>query len=247
MIINKPRERIHHEAIEVVHFPSAPLLDLLLTMTLPMTHAAAVTVGQIDTFEDGTTQNWTVALGPFGVIHPAPPVNIPMGGPAGADDNYLLLTALGGGGAGSRLSVINLAQQWQGDYLTAGVHAITMDVKNFGTADLALRLLVADPTVGPPQNEAFSSAAIVVPAGSGWTRAIFPFTPGDLTASLGTVNAALTTATELRIFHSAAAGFPGEPIVAQLGVDNITAVPVPASLLLLGSCGLTLVALRRKF
>lgn len=33
---------------------------LLLTSLLPVTPAAAVTLGQTDDFEDGTTQNWLV-------------------------------------------------------------------------------------------------------------------------------------------------------------------------------------------
>jgi hypothetical protein len=212
-------------------------------LLLPVTPVGAVSLGQIDTFEDGTTQNWLVGL--LGAPHPAPPVNVPSGGPAGVDDNYLRLTALGGVGAGNRLTAINV-NQWTGNYLAAGILAIVMDVNNLGTSDLALRLLVADPTVGPPTNLAFSSDAIVVPGGSGWTTVTFPFTPADLTAGLGSVGDALTNATELRIFHSTAATFPGEAVVAQLGVDNITAVPLPGTFLLLGSGLLALAAGRKK-
>jgi hypothetical protein len=203
---------------------------ILLTGLLQVTPAAAVIIGQIDNFEDGTTQNWLVAL--LGASHPAPPVNIATGGPGGVDDNYLLLTALGGSGVGSRLAVINTAQ-WTGDYLAAGVHGILMDVNNLGNADLSLRLLVADPQGGPPTNLAFSTNAVDVPAQSGWIRVHFRLDPGDLTASLGSVTAALANTTEFRIFHSLSATFPGEAVVAQLGLDNITAVsifptPVPA-------------------
>jgi hypothetical protein len=51
----------------------------------------AVTVGQVDTFEDGTTQGWVAGV--LGAVHPVPPANA-LGGPAGANDNYLLLTSL---------------------------------------------------------------------------------------------------------------------------------------------------------
>ena len=59
-----------------------------------------------DTFEDGSTQGWVANLLGMG-SHPAPPANVADGGPLGAGDNYLQITALGGGGAGSRLSAIN--------------------------------------------------------------------------------------------------------------------------------------------
>jgi hypothetical protein len=68
----------------------------------------------------------------------------------------------------------------------------------------------------------------------------FPIRAADLTAEMGSVVNALSTATWIRIFHNPAPGF-GEagigppPIVATLGVDNITAVaavPEPATALL---------------
>ena len=206
--------------------------------------AFAVTYGQIDTFEDGSTQDWTVALGGFGP-HPAPPQNISTGGPAGADDNFLLLTAIGGNGPGSRLTVINPAQ-WGGNYLAAGVTAISMDVKNLGFSDLALRLLFEDPVGGPPTNVAVSTNSILVPAGSDWITVAFPITALDLTALEGDVTAALTNATETRLFHNLAAGFPGSAVVSQLGVDNIAAVPAPPAALLLTTGLAGLWFLRRK-
>src|SRR5687768_4371857 len=102
--------------------------------------AGAVTVGQIDTFQDGTTENWFAGGGPFGAVPPVPPTNIPTGGPGGSTDRYLHIAATGGSGAGSRLTAIN-GTQWTGNYLTAGVNAISIDVNNLGTTDLSLRLL----------------------------------------------------------------------------------------------------------
>lgn len=44
----------------------------------------AIVVGQIDDFQDGSTQGW----GGYAV-----PTNVPTGGPSGAGDKYLKLTS----------------------------------------------------------------------------------------------------------------------------------------------------------
>jgi hypothetical protein len=205
---------------------------------------SAVTIGQVDNFEDGTTQNWVVGL--LGQPHAAPPSNAPTGGPAGVDDNFLQLTSLGASaaGSGSRLAGINFMGQWAGNYVAAGVSEIAMDVRNLGATDLFLRLAFSDPTAGPPANVAFSTTPVVLPAGGDWTHVVFPL--ADLTSGIGSVPAALGNTTELRIYHSTSPNFPNpvtpiDPVMAVLGVDNIeargTVLTVPdggATLLFLG-------------
>lgn len=223
----------------------------LLGLSAPA--ASAVTLGQIDTFEDGTTQGWAVNLAGFGV-HPAPPANVSTGGPDGAGDNFLLLTSFGGSGPGSRMTVGNLAQ-WSGDYLAAGVGAISMSVNNLGSTDLFLRLLFEDPMGAPPTNVAFSIDAVFVAAGGGWQNIVFPVAPTDLTAQMGSVEAALSGTTLLRLYHSTASAGPNpilpiEAVTAQLGVDNIqaqAAIPEPGTWAMMiigfGAVGL---AMRRR-
>ena len=205
----------------------------LLTLAVAPTYG--VTIGQIDDFEDGTTMGWDI--GPDGpdVVRP---INIPSGGPAGVGDAYLSLTALGGNGPGSKLSVINTAQ-WTGDYIGSGVGQISMALNNLGSTDLFIRLLLVGP-FGPmgPESIAFTDA-VHVPTGSGWQNASFDISPAALTAGFGTASGALSAVTELRLFHNPDPFFTGPggnaipSVQANLGVDNIQAVPEPSSILLL--------------
>src|SRR5215217_6443564 len=92
-----------------------------LAFALPL---SAVTIGQVDTFADGTTMGWFVPG-----MSPNPPINEPTGGPAGVGDGFLQLRSSGLEGSGGRLAVLNPIQ-WAGDYTAAGVTAIQIDVNN---------------------------------------------------------------------------------------------------------------------
>lgn len=214
------------------------LLMLIGALSMLLLHSSlvsALVIGQADTFEDGTTQNWRVGL--LGAAHPAPPTNVPDGGPLGGGDNYLTLTSVGGLGAGNRLTAVNIATQWAGDYTTTGVSMISMDLKNFGPTELNIRLYLENPTVGPPTDQAITSAR-VLPVGGDWTHVQFAIDAASLVELAGDVSTLLANVTALRIFHGPADAFPGPAAVAVLGVDNITAgfvrtVPEPSALSLL--------------
>jgi hypothetical protein len=225
-------------------FARSAFFALLLVSCIPSS-LFALPIG-IDTFSDGTTQGWFV---PAAGLHPAPPANVPSGGPGGAGDAYMLLTSFGGLGTGSRLSVLN-ESQWTGDCFSAGLTTIQMDVNNFGDTDLYLRLLIVNfpDNPGPPTDAAWMLVPVIVAAHSGWQTVQFSL--ASLFAPLGTVAGALSDVDELRLFHSVAPVFGGpgmgaEPIVARLGVDNLQAVPEPATLLLVGA-GITALARSRR-
>jgi len=211
---------------------TALLTGLILVAGLP---AAAVVDGQIDTFESATTESWSV-----GAPHPAPPQNVATGGPDGAGDHFLLLTSLGGFGAGSRLASFNQAQ-WSGDYLTAGVGALLVDVNNLGNTDLLLRLMVTDGSGQFATHAAVSTDAVFVPSGSGWITVAFRIRPSDLTAQVGTAADALSDTAQLWIFHNDTASFPPDAVTVTLGIDNIEALPEPSAQAALGT-GLALLA-----
>jgi hypothetical protein len=225
-----------------MRFASLCFLALVTVTLLLPTSVQAVTITQVDDFESGTTLGWGVGPG----ANPTPPINVSSGGPAGADDNYLLVRASGGSGPGSKLAAFNTAQ-WAGDYLAAGIGTIGMNVRNFGPEDISLRLAFVEVTGGPPTNLAITSTAAFLPAGSGWQFVTFDVSPDALTALVGSSTGALSNATELRLFHNPSADYPAPPvgppaINAQLGVDNIRAVPEPAatSLMLAALSGIVL-------
>jgi hypothetical protein len=139
------------------------------------------------------------------------------------------LTSNGAFGPGGKLVGINV-NQWSGDYSSAGITGITMDVKNFGEDDLNLRLLFESVSGGTPTDVATTTDGIFLAANGGWTTIHFDIAPGDLTALAGSVDTALSNASALRIYNSTGPTFPGPGTVSSLGVDNIRAVPEPASM-----------------
>lgn len=215
--------------------------------------ARSLALGQVDTFQGGTTLNWQINLLGLGGSA-VPPAVVASGGPAGAADAFLQLTSLGGSGntPGGRLTALN-ATQWAGNYGALGITAIEMDLQNLGSSDLAIRLLFENAAGGPPTAVAITDA-ILLPAGSGWTHAVFAIDASSLTALLGSVADVLASTTILRIFHGPSEAFPGPPLVSQLGVDNIlaavrspgNAVPEPPTLALLAFALLALRRARRR-
>jgi hypothetical protein len=200
---------------DAFHRPAGRHAFLWAALCLAGLPAQAITLGAADTFQSGTTQGWS-----SGGNNPTPPVAVIGGGPAGAADNFLQLAANGSGNAGGKL-VAFAGPQWTGNYTAAGVTGIAMDLLNAGATDLSLRLYL-----DASGNGVMSSAPVTLAAQSGWTHVLFSLTPATLT---GSAQGVLSSVTQLRLFHSTTATYPGSPIVTVLGVDNITAVPEPAS------------------
>ena len=194
------------------------------------TATASVVKGQIDDFESGTTLNWANGGAPQ-------PLNITTGGPAGANDNFLKVTADGSGSVG-KLTVFNRSQ-WLGNYLGQGINEIDMDLENLGSTPLTIRLAFKSTTSnGAPS---YLSAGFALPADAIWHHAAFQITPGSMIAVSGPTafSTFFTSEAEMRIINEAgAANSNGDVVVSQLGIDNITALPEPSSLILAASGGL---------
>jgi len=110
------------------------LVGCLTTGIMMPGTAGAVDVGTLDDFESGGTMGWRK-----GASSTNPPTNINTGGPQGAGDNYLQTVSTGGVGADSKQVIFNTAQ-WTGDYVTAGVSEIAMDLRNSGGSTLHMRI-----------------------------------------------------------------------------------------------------------
>jgi hypothetical protein len=193
-----------------------------------MASAAVATpaANQVNTFQGGATAGWTNGGGA------ADPSVLSTGGPAGAADAFLRVNATGGGGPGSHLVVFNQATQWTGNFSTAGVNAISMDLKNFSTSPLSMRISLRE----TGSTWYVSNPAASLPADNAWHTVTFPLTTAAMTATNGATPLAtgLTRINEFRILDNPSPDYRGAVISASFGVDNVRAMPEPAGALLLG-------------
>src|SRR5688572_10674144 len=147
-------------------------LTMLCTACLAAA-GSAISLGQVDTFEDETSMGWG---------HPQThqPENISTGGPRGVDDNYLRFA---GGLVGwpQHLAMFNQAQ-WIGNWVTAGVTVVEAHVKNEGPGTVHLRAVWH----GQQLSRWTSTVAVVLPPDNTWYKVAFPCREADLTRVLGT-------------------------------------------------------------
>jgi hypothetical protein len=189
----------------------------LWTLTVPA--YAAITFGQLDNFQDGTTQGWDE-----GAASPNPPANVADGGPRGAGDAYLQNVSGGVGGAGGKMVMFS-GSQWAGNYNAAGVTQIDASVANLGAEPLFMRLAVLSGTA------VYGSAeAVELPPDGVWRRVTFGLTGDALTKLEGTdtLAEALSHVQNLRVLS--AQGGPalmGDVVAGTLGLDDVRALRLP--------------------
>ncbi|MDH4316423.1 MAG: hypothetical protein OEW68_16500 [Gammaproteobacteria bacterium] len=186
--------------------------------------ANAVTLGQIDNFEDTTVQGWVE-----GAPSPNPPTNV-AGGPPGST-RYLQDSSAGGVGAGSNMTLFNQSQ-WTGDFLSAGITRIRAMVRVDPGSDSALSLRVGFRSAAQAGARGYASLTpVVVPNDGNWYEVVFPIESTDL----GQFNTGLSYAStmsnvgHMRIYHKTTAGWQGDDIVATMGIDNIEALESPTN------------------
>jgi hypothetical protein len=224
---------------------SLSFLSLILVTFLVFGSArqvAAVTPGQVDDFEDGGLANWA-----NGAVQP---INIGSGGPLGLNDNYLQVTS-DGSGINGRLTIFNRSQ-WLGNYVVTGVNEIDLDLNNFGSTTLSIRLAFKSGAFSGASGYLTSTAFSLAP-NSGWEHFSFSIAPATMTAfgTPGDFNTFFSNPAEFRIINEAGTGdLNGDLVTGQLGIDNIAAaaVPEPGVLTLVGLsvCGFCVYYKRRR-
>jgi len=208
----------------------------VMVLTAP---AGAIVINQLDDFQGGTVMGWTE-----GAPSPNPPIVNINGGPGGLGDHSLFNASTGSGLPGGAM-VMHNTLQWTGDYTAAGVDTITglMKASPNGSA-LLMRVAIQ----GAPGNWWASTNAIPLPNDDGWYNVSFGLNAAELTHLAGPdpLNVVMGNVTELRILSSTAPNWRGSRIPAFLDVDNVMAVPEPASLVLVTVGALALVRRRRR-
>jgi hypothetical protein len=187
-----------------------------------------------DDFQDGTIQNWGSGAGS------TVSTNVADAGPGGTGDNALDVAA------SNRFVVIN-STQWTGDWTAAGVSTIALDVLNTSNFDLNLRLAIAGPGgfSSGGMGDTYATDAVAVAVGSGWQSVEFDATAAGFSSVFGSdLAVALADVLQLRILHSAALSFVGDEGGGSMQLDNIRAVPEPATLALM-AVGLTMLGVIR--
>lgn len=180
--------------------------------------ADAITLGQSDDFESGP-QGWGDGLGPGTLDTP---------GPTGANDSFLRISTE------VRPRLVNLnSAQWSGDYLAAGVRAITLSAINLGSSTIELRAAIGDVGLGPNTGGTWFSStdAITLAPGGGWQQVTLSLDATRLTRVAGGDSAAdvLAGVSALRLLHATIPDARGQSIASALGIDQVTAVPEPGS------------------
>jgi hypothetical protein len=182
---------------------------------------AGITLGHVDTFQDGSLAGWTGGSNP---------TNYANGGPGGAGDRYLRISASSG-----LLGTFNKIQ-WAGNYTAAAVSQLGFDLNNFGPNPVAIRLMLFTPGCdgGAGLCTAWTSTnATPLVASSGWVTATFSLAEPDLTRVLGSDSYATSLANVERLLIRHDDGAPSPPgtfaiVSAALGIDNATALPEPS-------------------
>lgn len=178
------------------------------------TTASAANVGATNDFQDGTVQGWTNERKPE-------LITVQSGGQDGPDDQFLVVEATGGGGAGSRLAVFNDEELWTGDYTAAT--SLDVDMMNPATSpELEMRLVFFGPN--STSSRWTSDVALSVPNDGEWRTYTFPIDEEAIVPVQGSAEFPEMVSGVLRTMLRHDTGDPssrGSVVTASLAIDNI--------------------------
>lgn len=197
----------------------------------------------LNTFDSGTDgwQPWSTATNAAGL---AP------------DNPYLRIKADGIGKFG-RMITFNWETEWTGNYISAGVTGLRLDLANMSTADdLFLRLAIGN-RASPQQSGGtwwVSKNAISVPLGSDWKSLFLPIAESEMVV-VGNIMGqsdnesfadTFSGIQNIRILSAAVPlGATGDNFFGDVGIDNIALVPEPTTLPMM-VIGTVMLMLHRK-
>ncbi len=194
--------------------------------------AAALTVGLLDDFEDGTLGGWSPPR--------ANTTNVP-GGPLGSTRALEIRSA-------NRLAAFDAGPDIAGP-IDPSVRAIKVDMfRPPRVGSLEIRLVLFGPGTG---NRWTSTQSQILPDNGQWNTYVFSILEADLTRVAGGNTYADLVGNLNRMMFRHDVGGPsagGTPVPFNedpFFIDNVTAVPVPASILLFAS-GLAVLALKLR-
>ena len=232
------RESLMGLSLRKVHFPPTccALTFIAMIVLFASPAVAEITVGHIDDFQDGTTQDWRIG-------QPVPfPKNVADSGPQGAGD-YSLFTTNTQLGSRHLLVVLNEDNQqfpgnanWEENWTTAGVTQVSFDIRNPGTtlgaSDLTMRLGIAGPEGASSFGDVYITDAQIVPPDNTWHSLTFDVRASDFIAvgSGDDVNRALAEVTQFRIFSNPDEVFIADGAPNEFYLDNIRAIGLSATL-----------------
>lgn len=170
---------------------------------------------------------------------------------------YLKIAADGSGKLGKMIT-FNSEAEWTGDYYSAGVSGIRMDISNMSDFD-DLYLRVALGNRASPQQPGgtwfLSVAPIHIPASTPWISVFLPLAESDL-IRVGNIDGesdnesyqvVFSDIQAIRILSAATPlGATGDEFFGDVGIDNVALVPEPSTLPLVGLGSLIVFYGRRR-
>ena len=203
---------------------------MCLGLLLVQSASAALVVGPLDDFDDGTLQGWDPVHGNTAVV---------AGGPAGS--SFFLEVS-----PAPRLAAHDTGINGT---IAPSVTAIQVDlVRPLGQSDLEIRLVL----FGPSEFDRWTSTmAEVVPGDRVWRSYWFSIAEADLTQVLDAGGTYVDLVADLdRIMFRFDDGAPdaqgSTPASGTFGIDNVAAVPVPGAAWLFGGALGAFACLQRR-
>tara|TARA_B110001469_G_scaffold69488_1_gene66178 strand:+ start:4130 stop:4825 length:696 start_codon:yes stop_codon:yes gene_type:complete len=174
-------------------------------------------------------------------------------------NNYLAMdvgAALGN--RGSKMTTYNPTAAWTGDYQSAGVTSIRMNIANWSSTD-TLDLRIALGNESSPQATTgtwwLSSSSIQIAPNTSWFEVFIPLSAGDMTKVSNLIGVfgndtyqdTLGNIQSVRILSSALPiAAVGDNFVGLVGIDNVRLVPENSQFSLIAAIGGLTLAMRRR-